>query len=54
MSDCMFDSTTGVGVGALQPWYDALETMRYLLPDSDAREKLVGESWQVGQTWLPA
>lgn len=32
----------------LQPWYSALEAMRYLLPDDQAREKLAGQSWQVG------
>jgi hypothetical protein len=31
----------------LQPWYTALETMRYLLPDDQAREKLAGQAWQV-------
>jgi hypothetical protein len=31
----------------LQPWYSALEAMRYLLPDDQAREKLTGQSWQV-------
>lgn len=31
----------------LQPWYSALEAMRYLLPDDQAREKLAGQSWQV-------
>lgn len=35
---------TGV---CLQPWYSALEAMRYLLPDDQAREKLAGQSWQV-------
>jgi hypothetical protein len=41
-------------VGAVQPWYEALEAMRYLLPDTDAREKLIGESWQVGLIQQPA
>lgn len=30
-----------------QPWYNSLEAMRYLLPDEDAKEKVVGISWQV-------
>eukprot|EP00878_Enallax_costatus_P016966 GHUV01017809.1.p1 GENE.GHUV01017809.1~~GHUV01017809.1.p1 ORF type:complete len:1283 (+),score=439.89 GHUV01017809.1:87-3935(+) len=33
-------------VEAAKPWYNALEAMRYLLPDEDAKEKLVGISWQ--------
>jgi hypothetical protein len=32
----------------LQPWYNALEAMHYLLPEDQAREKLAGQSWQVG------
>jgi hypothetical protein len=31
----------------MQPWYDALEELRYLLPDDEAKEKLAGEGWQV-------
>lgn len=31
----------------LQPWYTALEAMRYLLPDDQVREKVAGQSWQV-------
>lgn len=31
----------------LQPWYSALEAMRYLLPEDQARERLAGQSWQV-------
>eukprot|EP00882_Tetradesmus_deserticola_P030997 GHRQ01035031.1.p1 GENE.GHRQ01035031.1~~GHRQ01035031.1.p1 ORF type:complete len:225 (+),score=128.54 GHRQ01035031.1:132-806(+) len=34
-------------VEAAQPWYAALESMRYLLPEEDARDKLTGQSWQV-------
>jgi hypothetical protein len=32
---------------AAQPWYAALESMRYLLPEEDAKYKLTGQSWQV-------
>lgn len=32
---------------AVQPWYAALDAMRYLLPDEDARDKLTGQGWQV-------
>lgn len=38
----------------MQPWYTALEAMRYLLPDDQAREKLMGQSWQVGRAWPDA
>eukprot|EP00879_Flechtneria_rotunda_P026761 GHRR01028584.1.p1 GENE.GHRR01028584.1~~GHRR01028584.1.p1 ORF type:complete len:438 (+),score=166.84 GHRR01028584.1:818-2131(+) len=31
----------------LQPWYAALESMRYLLPDDETRDKVTGQSWQV-------
>ncbi len=28
-----------------QPWYEHLESLRYLLPDDEARDKFIGESW---------
>ncbi|KAF8071068.1 Dnah1 [Scenedesmus sp. PABB004] len=34
-------------VEGARPWYAALEGMRYLLPDDEARDKLAGQSWQV-------
>jgi hypothetical protein len=34
---------------AAQPWYAALESIRYLLPEDDATDKLTGQSWQVGR-----
>ncbi|KAF6265909.1 dynein heavy chain 2 [Scenedesmus sp. NREL 46B-D3] len=34
-------------VEVAQPWYAALESMRYLLPEEDAKDKLAGQSWQV-------
>ncbi|GBF98747.1 dynein heavy chain axonemal [Raphidocelis subcapitata] len=32
-------------VEAAQPWYDALEGMRHLLADDEARDRLAGGSW---------
>eukprot|EP00879_Flechtneria_rotunda_P025821 GHRR01027470.1.p1 GENE.GHRR01027470.1~~GHRR01027470.1.p1 ORF type:complete len:267 (+),score=120.11 GHRR01027470.1:1103-1903(+) len=34
-------------VEAAKPWYAALESMRYLLPDDETRDKVTGQSWQV-------
>ncbi|WIA11828.1 hypothetical protein OEZ85_011917 [Tetradesmus obliquus] len=34
-------------VEGAQPWYAALESMRYLLPEDDAKDKLMGQSWQI-------
>ncbi|WIA31960.1 hypothetical protein OEZ86_002815 [Tetradesmus obliquus] len=34
-------------VEGAQPWYAALESMRYLLPEDDAKDKLTGQSWQI-------
>eukprot|EP00775_Hariotina_reticulata_P004794 gene4794-5043_t len=34
-------------IDAAKHWYVALEGMRYLLPDDDAREKLTAQSWQL-------
>lgn len=33
--------------GLLQSWYNALEKMRFALPDEDAREKAAGQSWPI-------
>jgi hypothetical protein len=30
---------------SLQPWYEHLEALRYLLPEEDAKDKFTGESW---------
>lgn len=31
----------------LQPWYDALAGYHFSLPEDDARQKFIGESWHV-------
>ncbi len=29
----------------MQPWYEHLESLRYLLPEEEAKDKFTGESW---------